>query len=151
MESKYPISFLLQICTQCAPRPLGVPGFFRYGRMTPEDGLLQIPSAGVGDLPLGTLRNLIGLPEPDAPVQEQPQLHPHGMHAGFHYDEAAFRHGFELVRRHEGPLHHLEGLAGIVFPPADGAAHDGSAAQRTGELLSRLTPRRKAAEQIHLS
>ena len=39
----------------------------------------------------------------------------------------------------------------IVLPPADGAAHDGPAAQRAGKLLRRLAPRRKAAEQIHLA
>lgn len=67
------------------------------------------------------------------------------------YDEAALGHGLQLVRCHEGPLHHLKRLAWIILSPADGAAHDCAAAQGLGQLLGSLGGRSEAAEDIHLT
>lgn len=50
------------------------------------------------------------------------------------------------IRRHECPLHHLQGLARIVFPPGDGAGEDGAAAQGLGQHLHCLALGREAAE-----
>ncbi len=93
---------------------------------------------------------ILGLSESNAPIQEEPKLYLHGMDARLHNHKTALGHGLQFIRRHERPLHHLEGLAGIVLPLADGAAHDGAAAQGAGELLRRLASRREAAEDVYL-
>ena len=70
----------------------------------------------------------------------------HGMGAGLHHHKLSLWNGFQLIRRHECPLHHLQGLAGIVFPPGDGAGEDGAAAQGLGQHLRCLALGREAAE-----
>ena len=68
------------------------------------------------------------------------------MRPRFHHHKAALGNGFQLVRRHQWTLYHLQALAGIVLPLTDRAAEHRAAAQRFGELLRRLTVGRKAAE-----
>ena len=118
--------------------------------MLAEDRRLQFLLAGVGHRPLGLLRHLVGLPEPDAPVQKQAQTHLHGMDASLGHDKAALGHGLQLVGHHEGPLDHLQGLA-FLFSPAEGAAHHGTAPQGLGQLHCRLAGRGKSAEDVHLA
>lgn len=65
---------------------------------------------------------------------------------GLHDDELPRGNGLQLIGSHEGALDHLEGLAGVVLPLADGAAHDGAAAQGLGQHLGGLTVGGKAAE-----
>ena len=68
------------------------------------------------------------------------------MRPRFHDHKAAFGDGFQFVRRHEGPLHHLQALAGIILTPANRAGQYRAAAQRLGELLRRLAVGGEAAE-----
>ena len=68
------------------------------------------------------------------------------MRPRFHDHKAALGDGFQFVRRHEGPLHHLQALAGIVLTSADRAGQYRAAAQRLGELLRRLAVGGEAAE-----
>ena len=82
----------------------------------------------------------------DAPIKEQPQLCPHGMGAGFHHDKAALWNGFEFIRCHEGALHHLQGLAGIILSTAYAAAHDGAAAQCLTQHFGGLAVGSESAE-----
>ena len=60
------------------------------------------------------------------------------MSAGFHYHEAALGHGFQLVRGHEGALHHLQGLGVAVLTLSHRAGQDRAAAQISGQHLRRL-------------
>lgn len=112
----------------------------------PVDGAGQLRFAGVVDLPGGLLRNLVGLPEGDPPLQEQPQAGLHGVGARFHDDEVPLGDGLELIRGHERPLNHLQALAGVVLSPGDGATHDGAAAQGLGQHLGGLAVGGEAAE-----
>ena len=68
------------------------------------------------------------------------------MCACFHDDEVPLGNGLELVWGHEGPLDHLEALAGVVLSPGDGATHHGAAAQGLGQHLGGLAVGGEAAE-----
>ena len=92
------------------------------------------------------LRGNIWRTEGNAPVEKQAQLCPHGVRPRFHDHKAAFGDGFQFVRRHEGPLHHLQALAGIILTPANRAGQYRAAAQRLGELLRRLAVGGEATE-----
>ena len=76
------------------------------------------------------LRGDIWRTEGNAPVEKQAQLCLHRMRPRFHDHEAAFGDGFQFVRRHEGSLHHLQALAGIILTPANRAGQYRAAAQR---------------------
>ena len=112
----------------------------------PIDGTGQFCLAGIVHLSGGLLRHLVGFPEGNPPLQEQPQAGLHGVCACFHDDEVPLGDGLELVRGHEGPLDHLEALAGVILPPGDGAAHHGAAAQSLREHFGGLAVGREAAE-----
>ena len=88
--------------------------------------------------------------ERDAPLREQIQMRFHRMYAGFHDHELPARHGFQLVGRHERPLDHLHGLAGIVFAFGHRAGQHRPTAQRLGHGFRRAAVGRKAAKQRHL-
>ena len=92
------------------------------------------------------LWGLVRFPEGDAPVEEQPQPRPHRVGASFHHHELAFWDGLQLIRRHEGALRHLEGLAVFPLAPADRAGLHGVAAQRAGQFLGGLAVGCEAAE-----
>lgn len=118
-------------------------------RFCPEslnDGVLQLLPSGVVHPALAALRHLIGFPEGDPPVQEQPQPCPHGVGAGFHHHELPLGDGLQLVRGHKGPFRHLEGLAVLPLAPADGAGLHGVATQCLRQHLGRLAVGGKAAE-----
>ena len=91
-------------------------------------------------------RGCIWLTKGNAPVEKQAQFCLHGMRPRFHDHKAALGDGFQFVRHHEGPLHHLQTLAGIVLTSADRAGQYRAAAQRLGELLRRLAVGSEAAE-----
>lgn len=67
------------------------------------------------------------------------------MASGLLHDKAAFWNRLELIRRQQGAFHHLQALAGIVFPAAHGAGEHRAAAEGFGEGICRLTVRSKAA------
>ena len=92
------------------------------------------------------LRGDVRLTEGNTPIQKQAQLCLHGMRPRLHDHEAAFGDGFQFVRCHQGSLHHLQALTGIIFASADRAGQYRAAAQRLGELLRRLTVGSEAAE-----
>ena len=114
--------------------------------VTSNSGDLQLLPPGVVHLPLAMLRNLVGLPEGDSPVQEQPQPGPHGMRPGFYHDKLTLGDGLQLIRRHEGPFCHLEGLAVFSFAPADGAGLYCVTTQGLGKHVSGLAIGREAAK-----
>ena len=68
------------------------------------------------------------------------------MCACFHDDEVPLGDGLEFIRGHEGPLDHLEALAGVVLSPGDGATQDSAVAQCFGQHLGGLAVRGEAAE-----
>ena len=68
------------------------------------------------------------------------------MRAGFHYHEAALGHGFQLIRGHEGALHHLQGLGVAVLALGHRAGQNRAAAQISGQHLRRLTVGSEAAK-----
>ena len=67
------------------------------------------------------------------------------MASGLLHDEAALGDGLELICRQQGALHHLQALAGIVFPAAHRAGEHRAAAEGFGEGICRFTVRGKAA------
>ena len=105
---------------------------------------------GVGHRPVAFVRNRVRLSKGDPPLEEQLQLYLHGVDTGFHHNELALGHGLQLVRGHEGPLDHLQGLgtavlalayvASLSCPAAQGFAHHlggfavGSEAAEDGDL-----------------
>jgi hypothetical protein len=124
-------------------------GFFidhKTGRVPADNVFLQNLLIGIHHFPMRFFLHSIGSPESDAPIKEQPQAGFHGMGAGFHHNKAPFGNGLEFIRRHEGALHHLQRLTGVIFPSADTTAHDGTATQRLGEYLGCLTVWSEAAE-----
>ena len=68
------------------------------------------------------------------------------MGAGLHHHKLPFGDGLQLVRRHQRPGNHLKGLAGVILPATDGAAHHRAVAQGLGQHLCRLAVGCKAAE-----
>ena len=110
------------------------------------DAPLQLLPAGVPDPPLGPLRGLVGFPEGDPPVQEEPQPGPHGVGPRLHHHELPLGQALELVRSQQGPLHHLEGPGAIPLSRAHRAGEDRPAAQGLGEGLRRLALGGEAAE-----
>ena len=68
------------------------------------------------------------------------------MSAGFHYHEAALGHRLQLVRGHEGTLHHLQGLGVAVLTLSHRAGQNRAAAQISGQHLRRLAVGSEAAE-----
>ena len=92
------------------------------------------------------LRGNVRRTEGNAPIQKQAQFCLHGMRPRFHDHKAALGDGFQFVRRHEWPLHHLQTLAGTVLTSADRAGQYRTAAQCLGELLRRLAVGGEAAE-----
>ena len=89
--------------------------------------------------------------EGNAPIKEQPQLRLHGMCTGFHHHKATLGNGFQLIRRHQWTLYHLQALAEIVLPLTDRAAEYRAAAEGFGKLLCRLAVGGKAAEDSVLT
>ena len=68
------------------------------------------------------------------------------MGPGFHHDEFSLRETFQLVRREQRTLHHLQALAVAVFAAAYGTGKDCPAAEGFRERLRRLAVWREAAE-----
>ena len=60
------------------------------------------------------------------------------MCAGLHDHKFSLGDGLEFVRRHEWPLHHLQGLVIAVLALADGTREDSPAPQRRGKRLRRF-------------
>ena len=69
------------------------------------------------------------------------------MAAGLCENKAASGQCFQFVRLHQRAAHHLQALAGIVLPPADGTGQHCAVAQRLGENVGTIGVWRKAAEQ----
>ena len=76
--------------------------------------------------------------EGDAPFEEQAQAGTHGVASGLLHDEAALGDGLELICRQQGALHHLQALAGIVFPAAHGAGEHRARALEKASAASLL-------------
>ena len=116
--------------------------------VTAEDRLLQLLLVGIGHGTCGPLRQQIRITEGDAPVQEEPEPCLHGVRPRLHHYKLALGDGLQFIRRHERPLHHLEGAAGAVFSAAlaHRTAHDGAAAQGLGQHLGGLRVGGEAAE-----
>lgn len=124
-------------------------GCFLLLRLCPiplDDGGLQLLPPGVVHFPLTMIWRLVRVPEGDAPIQEQPQPCPHGVGAGFHHNKFTLGDGLQLVRRHKGPLHHLEGLTVLSFAPADGTGLDRIASQGSGQHIGGLAVGSEAAK-----
>ena len=81
--------------------------------------------------------------EGDAPFEEQTQTGTHWVASGLLNDEAAFRNRLELICRQQGSLHHLQALAGIIFPAAHRAGEHRAAAEGFGEGIRCFTVRRR--------
>ena len=94
--------------------------------MLTDDIFLQRLLVGIYHLSVRLFFYGIILTETDSPITKQPQFSPHGMGTGFHDHKITFGNRFQFIRRHQRTLNHLQGLAGIILAPADGAAHDGS-------------------------
>ncbi|MPN38413.1 hypothetical protein SDC9_185937 [bioreactor metagenome] len=116
------------------------------GEMLTDDVFLQCLLVSIVYLTLGFFLHGHGLSKGDTPIEKQPEPRSDWVRASFHDNEASLGERFQLVRCHQRPLHHLQGLAGVVFPTADAAAHDGAAAQRLGKNLGGLAVRSEAAE-----
>ena len=69
----------------------------------------------------------------DAPVQKQAEPGLRGMASGLHHNETALRNGAQLVRCHQGTLHHLQGAAGVVLALTHGTYLYGTAAEGLGQ------------------
>ena len=68
------------------------------------------------------------------------------MRAGFHDNELSLRETFQLIRREQSALRHLQTLAVAVLSLTDGAGKDSPVAEGFGQRLRCLTVRRKAAK-----
>ena len=79
--------------------------------------------------------------ESDAPFKVQLEAGDERASTGFHHDEPAFLHGFQLIRRHQRALDHLQGLTGVIFAPAHGSAHHRARTQRLADDRSRCPAR----------
>ena len=114
-----------------------------------KNSVLQLLLIGIGYGPGGLLLQDVRFPEGDSPVQEEPKPGPHGMGAGFHDHKLPLGDGFQLVRRHQGPLCHLQSL-GFILPGTDVAGEGCAAAHGFGQDLGGLTLRRKTAKNCVL-
>ena len=119
-------------------------GFF-LGRVLFLDGLHQGFFPGIGHRPVAFVRDSVRLSKGDAPLKKELQFHLHGVRPGFHHDELALGHGFQLVRRHERALYHLKGLAAFL-PLAYVTSLCSPAAQGLAHHLRRLAVGGEAAE-----
>ena len=102
---------------------------WQLGRILPHDGAGQRILIGIIDLSGHLFLHTVFLLEGDAPFEEQAQAGTHGVASGLLHNEAAFRNRLELICRQQGALHHLQALAGIVFPAAHGAGEHRAAAE----------------------
>lgn len=130
---------------------------FRSSRLLPlgrrvlcPDGLRQGFLPGVGHRSVALVGNGVRLSESNAPLEEQFQLHLHGVGPGFHDDELALGHTFEFIGSHERPLDHLQGLGPAVLALADGPALHGPAAQGFAQYLGSFAVGGEAAEDRQL-
>ena len=110
------------------------------------DGFCQGVLSGIGHRSVSLIRNRVRLSESNAPLEEQLQLHLHGVGPGFHHNELAFGHGLQLVWGHERPLNHLQGLGAAVLALADRSALHGPAAQGFAHHLGGFAVGSKATE-----
>lgn len=126
-------------------------GFF-LGRVLFLDGLHQGFLSGIGHRAVALIRNRVRRPKGNAPLEEQLQLHLHGVGPGFHHDKLTLGHGFQLIGGHEGALHHLQGLGPVVFPLAYVTRLYGPAAQGFAHRLGSLAVGGEAAKdgELHI-
>ena len=126
-------------------------GFF-LGRVLFLDSLDQGFLPGIGHRAVALIWNSVRRPKGNAPLEEQLQLHLHGVRPGLHHDKLALGHTFELVRGHEGALHHLQGLGPVVFPLADVTRLHSPAAQGFAHRLGSFAVGGEAAEdgELHI-
>ena len=117
----------------------------QLGRVLPHDGAGQRILVGIIDPSGRLLLHTVFLLEGDTPFEEQAQTGTHGVASGLLHDEAALGNGLELIRRQKGALHHLQALAGIVFPAAHRAGEHRAVAKGFGEGFRRFTVRGKTA------
>ena len=117
----------------------------QLGWILPHDGAGQRILIGIID-PSGRLfLHTVFLLEGDAPFEEQAQAGTHGVASGLLHDEAALGDGLELICRQQGAFHHLQALAGIVFPSVHRAGEHRAAAEGFGEGIRCFTVGGKAA------
>lgn len=83
----------------------------------------------------------------NAPFEEEFQVYPHRMDAGFHDNKITLRQGFQLVGCQQRTLNHLQALGGIVLRSADRSGHYRAAAECFGQGFRRAAVGREAAEQ----
>ena len=68
------------------------------------------------------------------------------MAACFHHNKVAFGNGPQFVRSHQGPLHHLQRLAGIILALAHRAGLHRAGAEVLGQHFGSLAAGRKTAK-----
>ena len=121
---------------------------FSLGRVLFLDGFRQGVLSSVCHRAVALVRNSVRLPKGDAPLEEQLQLDLHGVRPGFHHDEQALGHTFQLIGGHEGALHHLQGLRPVVFPLADVTRLHSPAAQGFAHRLGSLAVGAKPPKMV---
>lgn len=73
------------------------------------------------------------------------------MAACFHHNKVAFGNGPQFVRSHQGPLHHLQRLTGVILALAHRAGLHRAGAEVFGQHFRSLAARRKTAEDCVLA
>ena len=84
--------------------------------------------------------------EGNTPFQEETKSGLHWVAASFHHDEVAFGNGPQLVRCHQRPFYHLQGLTGVILALAHRAGLHCAGAEVFGQHFRSLAARRKTAE-----
>lgn len=105
------------------PHPFPLPNQKRILRsILLQYRFLQLLSPGINHPALCLLRHLQGVPKPNPPFQKQPERCLHRMHPCLHGNKRTLWHGFQLVRRHERPPHHLQtprGFLSLAYRPGE--------------------------------
>lgn len=93
----------------------------------------------------------IPLFEGNAPFQEETKSGLHWVAASFHYNKVPFGNRSQLIRCHQGSLHHLQGLAGIILALAHRARLYSAGAEVLGQHFGCLAAWRKTAKDSILT
>lgn len=85
-----------------------------------NNGLDQFIFLRVGHLAIAILWDSVLLVKLGAPIEVQLEPGFHGIEPSFHHNELTLGHRLQLIRCHEWALYHLQKLAEVVLPSADG-------------------------------
>ena len=109
--------------------------------------LHQLLSSCIVDLHILMYRHSVSLFfEGNAPFQKETESSLHWMTASFHHNKVPLGNRFQLVWCHQGTLHHLQRLAGIILALAHRAGLHRAGAEVFGQHFGSLAARRKTAE-----